>query len=278
MESLELKSIQSKFYDSNNTSNSKTLNTTVDKIEIETNNNAILSEENQSDVNKSNKSSYFLDKFLSKTCVFSSESEIIKRLEILITNSLKDFKLESDSELINKEKNLFNYEKRKEPLLSNETSTLINRLVSKKYLIANFMLVNYIENILIFKDLSELSTNKETIIGFINCVLFLIKEVNSPNNTIVLYKRLNNFINKVLNYFSSDKEFQDKLKLATLQLTNDDNAVNNNIKNLYQKILDLEKLNKIAEAKQDKYDEFINDIFTFIKDKIPSAKEQYDVS
>ena len=278
MESVELKFIQSRFYDSNNTSNNKTLNTTVDKIEIETNNNAVLSEENQGDVDKSNISSFYLDKFLSKTCVCSSESEIIKRMEILIANSLKDFKLESSNELINKENSLFEYKKRKEPLLSNETSTLLNRLVSKKYLIANFMLVNYIENILIFKDLSELSTNKETIIGFINCVLFLIKDVNSPNNTIVLYKRLNNFINEVLNYFSSDKEFQDKLKLATTQLTNDDNGVNNNIKNLYQKILDLEKLNKITEAKQEKYDDFINDIFTFIKDKIPSAKEQYDVS
>ncbi len=226
MESVELKSVQSRFFDSNQSKSQ--INTS--QIEINTSNQSIPTEEDPNIFDKTNFNSNFLDKFLSSTSSIKEESKVVERIVILINNVHLSFKEKINTGMITER--TLKYKKRTQPLLSKDTSSFLTKLINKKLLYANFELKKYCELILLFEDIAELTTDKEIFISFLNSVLLLIKEINNPSETFILSKRLSNFVMKVTDYHSSDKTFQDLVKQSITSLTIEETTIQNGINNV----------------------------------------------
>lgn len=234
-ESIELKSTQSRFYDSNiNTIDiNKKLDNTVIPVDFN---------ETQSVIADDDVSSNYTDYIISKNYLENLlKSNINKNSTFLLCNMFNNIviKMKESFEINTNYKELTNnlneeiiiYKSRKESLISNGIVLQLEKFIKKKLFDLNISIKYFLEQLFIFENVSEINKDKKVFIGIFNLVILLLNEINNDSETSLLEYRFNNFINQSLNLFSSEsdikvleKTINDKFKYkATLyenQITN----------------------------------------------------------
>ena len=234
-ESIELKSTQSRFYDSNiNTiDTNKKLDNTVIPVDFN---------ETQSVIADDDVSSNYTDYIISKNYLENLlKSNINKNSTFLLCNMFNNIviKMKESFEINTNYKELTNnlneeiiiYKSRKESLISNGIVLQLEKFIKKKLFDLNISIKYFLEQLFIFENVSEINKDKKVFIGIFNLVILLLNEINNDSETSLLEYRFNNFINQSLNLFSSEsdikvleKTINDKFKYkATLyenQITN----------------------------------------------------------
>lgn len=208
MESIELKSTQSRFCDSNVAETSVQTNACL-QIESESVNQSILIEED----NKQLETFIYskdLEVFITNTSKLVHSYQVLQRIEELISKAKE--RINNSSDL--KSDNCFF--KRKEPLFTLKSVECFNRIIEKKLFEVNHALIRYFELVMIYETVSELTNDKETLVKLINLIFMLIKAVDCPSTTNLLEYRLQILIKKVLLLNSSDNSQTETLIKSAL--------------------------------------------------------------
>lgn len=206
MESIELKSTQSRFYDSNNDlSKSTSAINDISSIQIDdpNTNQSVLTTEGGDWMEKMNthQSSADLERYLTKLSKISNCALISHKIDYLIKKSREAIKIEYKDEVPT-----LVYTTRKEGLMTLASVQSLTRLISKKFPDVNYQLKIYLEEVLMYDSILEITSNKEVFINFTNCLTQLIKEVGNSAETFLLESRLSNYITKSVHFFTVNNE------------------------------------------------------------------------
>lgn len=200
MESIELKSqttSNSRFCDSNvNETQSKIqtcLNIENDSLLNQSLNQTLVTEDNRVLNTFSNSSD--LEYFITRLAKSNNLLALNQKISLLISQANSCIKADLDFNSKSSKSVLF---KRKNSLFTFKSIEAFQRIIEKKFYNLNLLLVKYFELVLLFDNVSELSSDKDTIIMVINTILHLIKFVDNYRETNLLDYRLQILIKKVL--------------------------------------------------------------------------------
>lgn len=206
MESIELKSTQSRFFDSNNDMN-KSVSVIGDSSSIQIDdpnmNQSVLTTEGGDWMEKMNthQSSADLERYLTKLSKISNCALICLKLEYLIKKSRETIKIETKEGIP-----ALVYHTRKEGLMTLSSVQSLNRLIAKKLPDVNYNLKIYLEEVLMYESILEITSNKEVFINFTNFLKQLIKDVGNSSETYLLESRLGNYITSSVHFFTVNNE------------------------------------------------------------------------
>lgn len=227
MESIELKSqttSNSRFCDSNvNETQSKIqtcLNIENDSLLNQSLNQTLVTEDNKLLNTFSNSSD--LEYYVTRLVKINNIQTLIQKTNLLIGQANSCLKSDIDFNSKTSKSILF---KRKCSLFTFKSIEAFQRLIEKKFYNLNFLLVKYFELVLLFDNVSELSSDRETIIMVINTILHLIKYVDNNRETSLLDYRLQILIKKVL-ISNSDSTNEAAVKDSLFPYISKEEAIN----------------------------------------------------